>query len=141
MDIWDKLFNNGPSKICGRQPLKNLKGHGVLKADHSLSNFLKTVFHIFYLVRSWLLCLMRLFYNLHIFILMSLNDSSSASVVARSPHPPYTSKMESFGTILNESNLQLRCLRGSWEVNLNTDYMFTLHCPKKFHGFHNPCRT
>ena len=23
--IWDKIFKNGPSKICGRQPLKNLK--------------------------------------------------------------------------------------------------------------------
>ena len=23
--IWDKVFKNGPSKICGRQPLKNLK--------------------------------------------------------------------------------------------------------------------
>ena len=23
---WDKVFKNGPSKICGRQPLKNLKG-------------------------------------------------------------------------------------------------------------------
>ena len=22
---WDKVFNNGPSTICGRQPLKNLK--------------------------------------------------------------------------------------------------------------------
>ena len=21
--IWDKLFKNGPSRICGRQPLKN----------------------------------------------------------------------------------------------------------------------
>ena len=21
---WDKVFKNGPSKICGRQPLKNL---------------------------------------------------------------------------------------------------------------------
>ena len=21
---WDKVFNSGPSKICGRQPLKNL---------------------------------------------------------------------------------------------------------------------
>ena len=21
--IWDKVFKNGPSKICGRQPLKN----------------------------------------------------------------------------------------------------------------------
>ena len=23
--IWDKIYKNGPSKICGRQPLKNLK--------------------------------------------------------------------------------------------------------------------
>ena len=23
--IWDKVFKNGPSDICGRQPLKNLK--------------------------------------------------------------------------------------------------------------------
>ena len=22
-NIWDKLFKNGPSKICGRQPLKS----------------------------------------------------------------------------------------------------------------------
>ena len=22
-NIWDKVFKNGPSKICGRQPLKN----------------------------------------------------------------------------------------------------------------------
>ena len=39
---WDKVFKNGPSKICGRQPLKNLKG----------SNFLKALFHKFYLVHS-----------------------------------------------------------------------------------------
>ena len=35
-DIWVKVFKNGPSKICGRQPLKNLK----------------TIFHKFYLVHS-----------------------------------------------------------------------------------------
>ena len=29
--IWDKVFKNGPSKISGRQPLKNLKGYGLLK--------------------------------------------------------------------------------------------------------------
>ena len=23
---WDEVFKNGPSKICGRQPLENLKG-------------------------------------------------------------------------------------------------------------------
>ena len=26
-DIWDKVFKNGTSEICGRQPSKNLKGH------------------------------------------------------------------------------------------------------------------
>ena len=28
---WEKVFKNGPSKICERQPLKNLKGYGLLK--------------------------------------------------------------------------------------------------------------
>ena len=30
MEIWDKVFKSGPSKICGRQPLKNVKGYGLL---------------------------------------------------------------------------------------------------------------
>ena len=29
-NIWNKVFKNGPSKICGKQPLKNLKGYGLL---------------------------------------------------------------------------------------------------------------
>ena len=28
---WDKVFKNGPSKICGRRPLKNLKEYGLLQ--------------------------------------------------------------------------------------------------------------
>ena len=28
---WDKVFKSGRSKFCGRQPLKNLKGYGLLK--------------------------------------------------------------------------------------------------------------
>ena len=31
-DIWEKVFKNGPSEICGRQPLKNLKWYGLLKS-------------------------------------------------------------------------------------------------------------
>ena len=38
---WVQVFKNGPSKICG---------------DHIPSNFLKAVFHKFYLVHSWILC-------------------------------------------------------------------------------------
>ena len=30
-NIWDEVFKNEPSKICGRQPLKNLKEYGLLK--------------------------------------------------------------------------------------------------------------
>ena len=37
------IFTNGPSKIRGRQPLKNLKRYG--KSEHTLSNFLKAVIH------------------------------------------------------------------------------------------------
>ena len=28
-NIWGKIFKTEPSKICGRQPLKKLKGHGL----------------------------------------------------------------------------------------------------------------
>ena len=27
---WDKVFKNGPIKMCGRQPLKNVKRYGLL---------------------------------------------------------------------------------------------------------------
>ena len=55
--IWEKVFKNGPSKNCGRNPLKKLKEYGLLKANHTPTNFLKVVFHKFYLVHSWILCL------------------------------------------------------------------------------------
>ena len=29
-DNWDKIFKNGPRKICGRHPLKSLKEYGLL---------------------------------------------------------------------------------------------------------------
>ena len=36
--IW-QVFKNGPRKICERQPLKNLKGYGLLKQIISLQIF------------------------------------------------------------------------------------------------------
>ena len=36
---WGKLFKSGPSKIYGRQPLKHLKGYGLLKQTISLQIF------------------------------------------------------------------------------------------------------
>ena len=58
---WDKytcgkVFKNGPSKICGRQPLKNLKEYGLPRAGHTPSNYSKAVFHKVYLVHSWIVC-------------------------------------------------------------------------------------
>ena len=80
--IWGKVVKNGPSTICGRQPLKNLKWchfrsyqllpyqfklqpyhftyyhitSNFLKVDHITLNFLKAVFHEFHLVHPWILC-------------------------------------------------------------------------------------
>ena len=31
VNTWDKVLKSGPSEICGRQPLKNLKGYRLLK--------------------------------------------------------------------------------------------------------------
>ena len=39
MNIWSKVFKNGPSKICGRQPLKNLKRYGRPKQTISFQIF------------------------------------------------------------------------------------------------------
>ena len=41
---------------CGRQPLNNLRGYGLRKADHTASNVLKAVVQGFYLVHSWVFC-------------------------------------------------------------------------------------
>ena len=38
-NIWDKVFKNGPSEICGRQLFKHLKWHGLLKQTISLQIF------------------------------------------------------------------------------------------------------
>ena len=37
--ILDKVFKNGPSKICGIQPLKNWKGYGPLSILYPLKFF------------------------------------------------------------------------------------------------------
>ena len=40
MGIWVKVFKNEPSKICGKQPLKNVKWYGLPKhlecTEHAL---------------------------------------------------------------------------------------------------------
>ena len=53
--IWGKVLKSRSSKICVRQPLKNLKGHGLPK-DHIPSKFFKAVYHKFYLFHPWILC-------------------------------------------------------------------------------------
>ena len=47
--ICDKVFKNGPSKICGRQPSKILKGYGLLNTIYFVDTFTteKTILHNF----------------------------------------------------------------------------------------------
>ena len=44
--IWDKVFKNGPSKICGRQPLKNLKEYDLLSRPYSFKFFIRGLPHV-----------------------------------------------------------------------------------------------
>ena len=46
-NIWFKVFKNGPSKICGRQPLKNLKGDGLLRHFMIFTNFSWSILEYF----------------------------------------------------------------------------------------------
>ena len=66
-DIWDKVFKNEPSKICGRQPLKNLKGYGVLNQTMSQrlssTNFTWSIleyFVPFLITENWVPCNLNL---------------------------------------------------------------------------------
>ena len=38
-DYMVKVFKNGPRNVCGRQPLKNLKGYDLLRQTISLQVF------------------------------------------------------------------------------------------------------
>ena len=46
IDIWDKVFKNGPSKICERYPLKKFKGYGLL-SRLSPTNFTWSILEYF----------------------------------------------------------------------------------------------
>ena len=41
--MWVKVFKNGPSKICGRQSLKKLKGYGLLNMQTEINKLLFTI--------------------------------------------------------------------------------------------------
>ena len=52
MDIWVQIFKSGPSKICGRQPLKNLKWYGLIRQSStdftwSILKYLNSYIHSF----------------------------------------------------------------------------------------------
>ena len=56
--VWYETNHSRMDQVkYGSQPLKTLKKHDLLKADHTSSNFLKAVFHKIYLVHSWILYL------------------------------------------------------------------------------------
>ena len=49
--VWVKVFKNEPSKICGRQPLKNMKWYDRIGRPYYFI-FFKAIFHKFYSVHS-----------------------------------------------------------------------------------------
>ena len=55
--ISGKVFKNGPSKICGRRPLKNLKGYGYGLLKH----FSGILIYLIYLKQSPRVVLEKLF--------------------------------------------------------------------------------
>ena len=44
-ELWVEVLKNGPSKICGKQPLKNLRWYGCL-TQILLGPFLNTLIHV-----------------------------------------------------------------------------------------------
>ena len=77
---WFKVFKNGPSKSSGRQPLKKLKLVCLSRpyqAHYIISNFLKAVFHKFYLVHSWIPWPSYIQENLHINVFETLDTFST----------------------------------------------------------------
>ena len=58
--IWDKVFKNGPSKICGTQPLKNLKGYGLL-------NTLSHIYMYIYIYACLIHCPIYIYIYIYIF--------------------------------------------------------------------------
>ena len=54
--IWDKVFKNGPRKICGRQPLRNLKGYDLLKQRSFSTTFPWSILEYFVPYISWYNC-------------------------------------------------------------------------------------
>ena len=74
--IWDNVFKNGPSKICGRQSLKNLKRSGLLKfrpLNILSSQSIKSKF-LLDMTSYWLLVL--LVFDNFLLILIDLSNSS-----------------------------------------------------------------
>ena len=93
-NLWDKGFKNRSSKICGRQPVKHLKGHGLLKQIYkSLLYFSRYL--LIYVSRFWVsytfvkqiqvnvltICWSLFFIKLHAFqppAILSKRDSNTA---------------------------------------------------------------
>ena len=62
IEKWDKVFNNRPTKICGRQPLKNFKGYGLL--NHTSERLLLIIHKITKLKTRLMTWLSSLYFSL-----------------------------------------------------------------------------
>ena len=113
-NIWDKVFKSGLSKFCGRQPLENLKGCGLL----ILSNFLKAVFRNIYLVLSWIFCLIWMVLRL------TFRDLSVSTFLNKS----FSSQKQLFAYVLqNRCSCEFRNIRRKhrcWSLFLTKLHFF-----------------
>ena len=57
LSIWDRSIQEWTKLNLWKTAFIKFEGTWSAWADHTPSNFLKTVFHKFYLVHSWILCL------------------------------------------------------------------------------------
>ena len=85
---WVKVFKNGPSKICERQPLKQFKWYGLRKQPGSLkwtsSGKLFTQFYFFnitqFTIKKWELLGYKISYNFTPYYLKSFYTFSVSEV-------------------------------------------------------------
>ena len=81
--MWFKAFKNGPNKICGKQPLKKLKWHGLPKQTTSkifLGPFLNTLTRIMNAFISYLKNIYIFTPNSIKYFNFTLTASNSASI-------------------------------------------------------------
>ena len=114
---WDNVFKNGPSKIRGRQPLKNLNWHGLLNRPYHFKFFKGCLPQI--LLDPFLNTLSQ----------MQLHNQRCNINKNMTEQPPYTNKIHTCAPLFNEismtQKMKLLSLIESIYLILNWKLKFT----------------